>query len=234
MENISKIADKIIILDNQSDDGTYEKVIKHDKVICKRSNLDFFKYEQYLFAELWSLVRKHAKNEDMILLLSSDEFVDDNLIKNKDELISNSGKTIYFLHLVNMWDKDNFRIDNQWGYRLTSRLFRFIDTDFMEWRSLRKGIHNTFFPSYVKSFYYKAGILNSCLIHYGYSDINIRKRKFEAYFDVSEKKDKVMVSSMMDSNPQLIKLDKLKKLMKNYNIMLSKQEWNEIKRLILN
>lgn len=207
---------------------------QNKNIICNQSNLNFFEYEQYLFAELWSLVRKYAKEKDMILLLASDEFIDDNLIKNKDRLILNYGKSAYSLHLVNMWNEKKFRIDNQWGFRLTPRLFRFRDTDFNGGRSLKKGIHNRPTPSYVKSFYYKATILNSCLIHYGYSDINERKRKFGVYFDLSEKKDKVMVSTIMDSNPKLIQLSLLKNLMKNYDVMLSPPEWYELRRLLSN
>ncbi len=224
LENISKVADKIVILDNNSQDGTFEKISKVDNLICEQSNLNFDTHEQHLHSELWKLVKKHAKDgEDMILLLASDEFIDETLIKNKEELISTEEPTrdSYAFHQVHLWDKDKFRIDGSYEFKISPRLFRYRDVPFTT-NKLKDGIHNSAFPSYVQ-FIKNSSIINSCIIHYGYSDKKQRQDKYKRY----------KIDSLIDKNPKLIPFTAITKLMKNYDVLISRNEWNEIRGLML-
>ncbi len=234
LKNASTISDKIVILDNMSDDGTFEKIIKHGKTFCYKSPIKFLQYEQHLHAELWSLVRRHAKDGDMILLLASDEFIDDYF--QYQILFGNILKDIHSLYasnIVHMWNQKEFRVDGKWGFKLTPRLFRFQDCKFTD-KPLKEGIHNCALPSYVGKI--KDGvIINGCIIHYGYSDEKQRKEKHDRYIDVcKEQNDKDSVRSIIDDSPKLVPLKTLKNLMKNYYGILSQGEWDEIKRLMLN
>lgn len=235
LENVSKIADKIVILDNNSNDGTLEKVINNKKVVCEISELDFLRFEQHLHSELWNLVRRNAKEGDMILILASDEFIDDTLIKNKKDLISFEYpcKEFFVLNVVHIWNKKDFRVDSSYGFKLSHRLFRFHDEPF-SLKPLKDGLHNSAFPDYVIRL--KDGnILNSCILHYGYSDEEQRKEKHSRYMDYSlPGSNKNAVSTLINPNPKLLSLNSLKKMMKNYDAILSQNEWDEIKGLMLN
>lgn len=216
LEETDKYADKIIIIDDDSTDGTFEKCRDYsDKIVIKRTDFDdFYTQEQFMNDEVWELVRKHAKKDDWILALDSDEFLEPSFLTMKDSLLNNNAFKCYSLQFIHMWTEDSFRIDGVWGGRWVPRLFRFED------RSLKfnlvKGVHMGGLPIYIKSW---VKIPISCgTLHYGYATDEMRKFKSEKYLKYSiYGGDKNCARSILEK-PTLVKLSSRLKIMEEMKL----------------
>ena len=170
----------------------------------------------------------------MILILACDEIIDASLIKNKEELISYEEpyRDSYAFHQVHMWDNENFRINGTYEFKLSPRLFRYRNAPFTTNR-LKDGMHNSAFPSYVQ-FIENSAIINSCILHYGYNTPEQRKEKYNRYMGNCQiESNQKAVSTLIDPNPKLIPFTAIERLMKNYDVLISRNEWNEIRGLML-
>ena len=217
LKEVDQYADKILIIDDDSTDGTFEKCRDYsDKIVIKRTDMDdFYTQEQFMNDEVWKLVRKYAKKGDWILALDSDEFLEPSFLKMKDSLLNNSAFQCYTLQFIHMWNEDSFRIDCVWGGRWVPRLFRFEDRPMKKFK-LMKGVHMGGLPDYIKS-YVKIPI--SCgTLHYGYSTDEMRKFKSEKYLKYSiHGGDKNCARSILQK-PTLVKLNDRLKVMKEMRL----------------
>jgi len=174
LERLSEISDKIVVVDDASTDKTVEICKSFDKVILKRENNHLFeKDEALLRTHLWNEIRKLKPL--LVLICDADEIVDLSIRDILDEM-DKEGFMWTKLRLLDMWDKEHYRIDGLWS-PVMLRLFKFMDKPFG-----RKGrIHCACFPSYV----------DKCKNGTCYSDVRIkhmawatqedRERKYKVY-----------------------------------------------------
>lgn len=217
LKEVDKYADKILIIDDDSTDGTFEKCKKYSKkIIIKRTDFDdFYTQEQFMNDEVWELVRKHAKEEDWILALDSDEFLEPSFLKMKDSIMQSINLKCYSFQWIHMWNKDSFRIDGVWGGRWIPRLFRFENKPMAVY--LRKGIHLNGLPNYMKS--YGAPIpLNCGVLHYGYSTNEMRKFKTEKYLAYSKVSGDIKCARNVLEKSLLVKLNDRLKIMEEMEL----------------
>lgn len=217
LKETDKYADKILIIDDDSTDGTFEKCRDYSKkVIIKKSVFDdFYTQEQFMNDEVWELVRKHAKFGDWILAQDSDEFLEPSFIKMKYSLMQNTNLfKCYTLQFIHMWNEDSFRIDGVWGGRWVPRFFRFEDEPMK--LNLMKGVHMGGLPNYIKRY---GKIPISCgTIHYGYATDEMRKFKSEKYLKYSiYGGDKACARSALEK-PTLVKLSDRLKIMEEMKL----------------
>lgn len=201
LDNISQFANEIVILDNMSNDGTYERIIEYfkedNRLHISRSDLDFLKSEQYLHKELWDNVKKIAKKHDWVMMVSGDDIVDDRFIKNKDEILQINRQVLSF-QLVHLWNTDIFRVDLEYGFNWTPRLFRYEDMPFSD-LPLKGGIHNRAMPFYFKC-YERGNNLSCSIYHYGYINNELRKNKCDKYVKYCNTKNDITATLTLLDN----------------------------------
>jgi len=230
LKAVDKYADLIVMIDDNSTDGTFEKCKAYsDKVIIKKSKYkDFYTEEQYMQQEVWELIRKNAIDGDWVLAVDSDEFMEESFIGMKQSLMKNKGANCYSFQFIHVWTKDAFRVDDVWGYRWAYRMFRFYDIDFKVW--LRKGIHFGGLPEYVTGYHH---IPTSCgAIHYGYYPESMKQSKSDNYLKYSKGGDLVAAKTIMDEKIRLITFYDRKKIMRDMKLpaLLNKNVLNEFKQ----
>lgn len=204
LSHVCSFADKVIIVDDNSTDGTYEKCKSYsDKIKIIESKVeDFYTEEQWMHLEVWNLVRKHAKRGDWILALDSDEFLEEYFIENREELMKDQTSVIYCFEFIHMWDLKNFRTDSYWGNKWTHRLFKFIDEEFKP--KIKNGLHLSGMPQYTSSL--KRINLECGIIHYGYHTKEMREFKSKKYQEYGDDEDKKCASTILEK-PTLMKLE---------------------------
>ena len=216
LKEVDRYADLIIMVDDNSIDGTYEKCKEFsDKVIIERTKFkDFYTEEQFMQNEIWELIRKNAQEGDWVIAVDSDEIMEDSFVSMKDYLMNNKGANCYSFQFIHLWEKDAFRMDKMWGNRWAYRMFRFYDVKFKV--RLRNEIHLNGLPDYVKGFEY---IPSSCgTIHYGYYPKERRISKSEKYLQYARGGDLVCAKSILDNKVSLVKLQDRLDIMKEMNL----------------
>lgn len=123
VEHLLTFCDEIRILDDNSTDGGYEWMLKHDCVyVLTNAGPAFFEYESKARQALleWTM----EGSPDYVLSIDADEFVGDS---SKIEASMAVGRPVYTLDMEEVWKVDDalhIRIDGQWGPRLCPMLWR--------------------------------------------------------------------------------------------------------------
>jgi len=177
----SEYSDKIVILDDKSDDDGQTKDLckSFPKVIFYESVFDkpWFPIHQSDFRiQQWDLTRQNAKEGDWILALDSDNVFEDSFKKELPGLMSSTYDWFQF-QLLDLWDKEHYRNDGWWS-PLIQCMFRFKNEP-ANWP--RATMHVPLLPGYVLS------SSNGCvrkdirLLHYGWIEKEKRDSKVEFY-----------------------------------------------------
>lgn len=132
-----KLGDRLILLDNNSDDGTLEFLesfpdLEKKMIIHSGENRDFTKYEPQIRESLWKLLREIATEDDWILNLDADEFPEEKFVQQREKLLSFLERNQYEgaqFKLCDMWDLDSYRIDGRWS-PFFLRLYKFKNKPF--------------------------------------------------------------------------------------------------------
>ncbi len=232
LKEVDKYADKIVMIDDNSDDGTFEKCRDYsDKITIKRTEMkDFYTQEQWMQNELWLMVGKFAKIGDWILALDSDELLESSFVSMKDIIMGIGGHKCYSLQFTHIWTPGHFRIGKYWGGAWTPRMFRYHALPMKT--QLLPGIHMSGIPLYVKCF---TPIPLSCAVmHYGYATDEVRKFKSEKYLKYSKQGGDIQCAKSVLEKPILVKLsdrlDIMKKMQLN-PILSKKQQQNFIRKM---
>ncbi len=205
------------MVDDNSTDGTFEKCRDYsNKLSIKRTKMeDYYRQEEWLYAEAWDFVREVAKEGDWIVTLDSDEILEPSFLTMKDSLMQNDNFNCYSFQLIHVWAKGHFRVGRFWGGRWKRMFFRF-ENHSME-TQLKEGIHHGGFPRYAVKNY--SPIPLSCgIMHYGYSTDEMRKFKTEKYLKYSKATGDIRCAQTILEKPILIKFEDRLKIMKELQL----------------
>lgn len=140
INNLFLFCDKLIIIDDKSDDKTFEYLsflIKINKVASEKIILyqmdkpTFIEDELKIRLTLWDKIKEIATEKDWILISDADEIISQKYHNQIRELISkNQNFTSIAMKLYNMWDDNHYRIDGAWNPNdIKRRLFKFKKSD---------------------------------------------------------------------------------------------------------
>lgn len=207
LENLRKICDKIVIVDDVSDDGTFnylvEEARKDDRILLARLK-EKSKYEIERRSVLWSFISSIADERDWIVIQDADEILSEP--EKYRELILSRPSNINLIHtrLYCMWSKSHYRIDGYWNpdISLKSRTFIFKKVKYnpYNWNGT---IECSEVPDYI--FKLKGELSESKLLHLGYileSD-RINKYKFHKEADPEGKHHLTTHIESIISEPKL-------------------------------
>jgi len=137
LDNIGRIADYHIFLDDASDDNTPWIIAQHLKnhpgELHRRKTSLFRENEPALRGQLWDYVRAAARNGDWVLIVDADEFYDEHLLKLKDKLLNNDfpDADVVQVSCTDMWNAREYRTDGYWSPQNSdTRLIRFYNVPF--------------------------------------------------------------------------------------------------------
>jgi len=178
LDNASKFADKIMVLDDLSDDKTEEICRSYPKVEFHKSPFDkpmFGVDESQLRNLQWEMTRKIAKEGDWIISQDADETFSDSFIKELPALMA--GKfDWYCVRLLDMWSETQYRVDGYWSPLIT-RLFRFKNESF----GYVGNIHCGCVPAFVGKNNNGTARSDLFLNHWGWARQDDKERKYEFY-----------------------------------------------------
>lgn len=177
--------DEVRVLDDGSDDGTYEWLQEHEGqgVAVKRNEgPSFFEHEgrarQNLFE--WTLQGR----PEYILAIDADEFVGDP--RQITEAIT-SHQAVYTLNLVEAWKVNDggisIRIDGLWGPRRVPILFKAPRRSDRAWRIHDRALACGREPIAVIREARRAPHLATEVFHFGWLQQSERQRRAQRYFD---------------------------------------------------
>lgn len=219
LESIFKFADKLIIVDDASTDGT----VKEIKSICNKNNFrnlymsnlakNLFSINESLIRnDLFNLCYSSANSGDWIFIIDADEEIyNSNLIKLIlfDEYTKEA--EIFGMRLFDMWSETEFRSDDLWNAHL--RLFPFAvkKPDFgQNLNTIRGKLHCGRFPSCYSSDLKSIGAIEVLVKHWGWSTKKDRIEKYSRYLKDDPNGiwgSKKQYESICDENPTVISFD---------------------------
>ena len=201
LKEISKSADKIIILDDNSTDDTVEICRSFPNTYVEaNTTCEFVVNESKLRERLWEMVRRRGFEGDWVLTLDADEIFDEAFSAELAILMSSSYDWVSF-HLLDLWNRKEYRRDGFWS-PVVARLFRFKDLPY----SISGEIHCKNVPRYV--YETDNGVCRSdiALKHLGYLREEDREKKFLFYSQKSVGLDYIHTQSI-HAEPRLKKIN---------------------------
>ncbi|WP_223582993.1 glycosyltransferase family A protein [Sphingobacterium sp. GVS05A] len=191
----AKFCDGIVVLDDGSEDGSFE-IINHEKILLKvQKHRDGFND-----LENRNILLKLASffNTQWITFLDFDEIIDKRY--NDMRFINDESIDVVALQLVHLWDKEgHFNGDypfSKKGIQIHFRMFRNIG--YSQILTDKHALHFTLTP-YVNRVLYA----NVLVLHYGHINRINREKKFKFYSGVDKKNDQIDYLHLLDNNPFL-------------------------------
>ena len=203
IETLKDLCDKIIIVDDCTNDGTYDWIrdLKSSKIKQFRMEKPTFETNELLIRKtLWKEISGIAKKGDSVLILDSDE-----RIPKKDYILVNKfmqGNIVAgIMKLFNMWSWEEYRVDGAWcPSNAKRRLFKYLPAT--EWHIERLFACGEC-PKYVyNSSYVETGIR---LQHLSYIKPEDRQRKYERYMRIDGGKFHSVVHLQSIVQPPILK-----------------------------
>lgn len=184
LHDVSQYVDGITILDDNSTDNTIDIAREFDKVLLIHQNVPGLKrHEGRDRNKLLQLTLNHKP--DWLLCLDADEIFEDSMKENIQRLCNPLDQTVdgYSFRFYNFWrSRESFRVDGIWRKQQRFKLFR-VKPEYSEFPMLQ--LHAPSRPTKLKDGNIRISKIR--LKHFGYSDFEETKRKYEFY----EKEDKV-------------------------------------------
>jgi glycosyltransferase involved in cell wall biosynthesis len=130
---LNKIADKIIVANNNSTDNSAQMLSRYNVEIIEHSN-------QFSNAVRWRLLDKARESygvNNLIICIDADEFIPPTLFsKNKEKILSKSPGTSFTSPWVQVWRETyQYRSDKSvWNPRNNKKPFMFIDDGVVDYK----------------------------------------------------------------------------------------------------
>ena len=193
LTNVSRFVDAIIVLDDGSDDNTWN-LLESNKLIIKikveRNGFDDLKNRNLLLNVFENALVKNNIKVDWFLWLDFDERITDNkkfLHKIKRQILSREfDADVVYLPLFHMWDENNYNTEYPYsinGLQYKKRLIRNNETKMPYKINKTEKLHFDLSP-----YSGKIGELLLQIKHLSYVDEESRKRKYYLYTQVYDTK----------------------------------------------
>jgi len=115
LANLTQWVDAIIVLDDASDDDTFEVATSFSKVIYYQNNTpEYGEDDRRLQSKLWQLAS--GENPDWVLAINTDEIFEDRIIDEIGLLLEQNDYDIVCFRVFHFWKSDShYRIDGNWN-----------------------------------------------------------------------------------------------------------------------
>lgn len=181
LDQISLIADKIVILDDASTDDTPEICSSYPKVIMHRNEQNmFFEHEARLRAKLWKLAT--ATEPDWIMAIDADEIFEERIYGEIDYLINQTDYDGILFRLFDFWGgTTHYRTDGSWNpwSRFTLLLARYFPEVTCTWPDIP--FHCGRWPQFYRGHNLIAFQSDIRVKHYGWSSPEMVTEKYLSY-----------------------------------------------------
>lgn len=211
LDQISKFADKLVILDDSSTDDTVNICSNYTKYVYDAGNISFEK--EYLLREkLFRLATMESKiGEDWLICLDADEIIPDkaidNLLYSVGEAEKNNADAISF-RLFDMWSDECYREDENWNaHKRHWVLAKKITNSLIESDFIKENLHCGRFPNN-SNIVYRDETKIIDILHMGYSTQKDRKEKYKRYINKFNNDGYGLINqinSILDNKPNLKK-----------------------------
>jgi glycosyltransferase involved in cell wall biosynthesis len=183
----SKFADEILVLDDNSEDNTVELALAAGAKVFTRSGRTAWGAEASARQELFDIAMQEARPKDWVLILDAD------MVPARDpvELALMGSTNAWAFAVWDLWDAEplRYRSDRFWQGHEHPRIWMVErPTVLPEWEWPDKGIHVGHLPSNFEIKQPGPGIapLDYGLIHYAYSNKQLRDAKLKQYESVRD------------------------------------------------
>jgi glycosyltransferase involved in cell wall biosynthesis len=179
VKHLTSFCDEVRVLDDGSDDGTFEWLQEQRGVhVARNPGPAFFEFESKARQNLleWTMEAR----PDYVLSIDADEFVGDPEVIRR---CVNEGKPVYTLWMQEVWslsdERINIRMDGQWGRRLCPILWRAPASLSREWSIPERKLACGREPLQVRrTRFVKSG---TDVFHLGWANESERAARYERY-----------------------------------------------------
>ncbi len=187
LDDLSQYVDEIVILDGGSTDKTLDICRQYPKVILHQTEktMIFGVDDEFLVREQ---MYRHAleRNPDWILVIDSDQIMEERFKKAVRALITDTSKDWYSFCLCDMWNEKQYRVDGAWSPDSSNRawrhLFRVKPDESPEYIKIKEHCGDA--PAYVINAPTSTGLETDLRIkHYAYATEEGRRKKQEHHKD---------------------------------------------------
>lgn len=217
LNRMRKLCDRLVIIDDNSDDDTYDFTLDYmsdtfddislsRNIVIKNNEQKWNTNELEVRQQLWNKTIERAKHNDWILCIDADElFVGEHIpyILYLLQSLSHQIDAIGF-KLHDMWNLNQYRFDNYWQAHLHMWPLAIRYKTDVEYKWNNKALHCGRFPLNGAKQMLPTQIP---LLHYGWADETDRIKKYNNYMKIDPQgKNGVLgqYKSILDTNPNLI------------------------------
>lgn len=206
LQNFNLLCDTTTIIDDNSEDDTFYKVMDYIKEVVYKSPIRMWdKDEVVIRKQLWEKTIEKAKHGDWIICLDADEVIDHPtelkyILENLPPHVDGLGFRLY-----DMWDMEHYREDNLWKAHFYPWTFAIRYDEQKEYKWHDKALHCGRFPANASERMLPTMIP---VRHYGWALEEDRKKKYDRYMRIDgDGKHGILAQyeSILDEKPNLVK-----------------------------
>lgn len=208
LEAWSSFADRVVVLDDGSDDGSDDLAEAHSNVrLVRRAEVGAWGAEAGARQELFELVWDTARVDDYIFWLDAD------MVPARDPRVFMDTKAdAVCFRLYDLWNTDlDYRHDEFWRGHLVPRVWMIRRTDALssDFTWDRRGIHVGHLPGDMTFESYAYAPEDYSLLHFAYVHPWLREDKYVQYASVASELtdfEKAHARTILDVSPNLVPL----------------------------
>ena len=205
LEAMSDLCERLVICDDNSDDGTFELCQKYTKDLLRTNKCTWESNELEVRKTLWNKTISEVKHGDWIVCLDADEVIDNAdglnyMLKALPPHVDGLG-----FRLFDMWDMEHYREDEYWKAHFYPWTFAVRYDANKEYVWHEKALHCGRFPANASQRMLPTMIP---VRHYGWALEEDRIKKYERYMRIDgDGKHGVLAQyqSILDKNPNLVR-----------------------------
>jgi hypothetical protein len=187
-----RYSDKIVILDDNSDDNSIEVAEKHKATVYTHEEESLFWTQEHTLREyLWKqILPREAEPGDWILALDADEILGEQFQCSKDIILRQENVNTYSFQIWEAWgDRTKIRIDGSWNPlgKHTPMMTRYQPS--LNYQFPRIGLHCGRLPMNVQSPMIPSGC---SVLHLGWANPEEHAEKIERYTKADKNPHPVM------------------------------------------